>query len=178
MHLMVGIRLVGVKVTSTSASLTATNDAVLELEDRFIPITYTITFNANGPTNPSNRSMKYDDLISNLPTPTFSGYTFKGWFKQNTSNNGDGTRVINGDKNLSETVNATVTLYAKWEATTWTVTYPVNKYGSSKSLTYITGGDPSPKNASALPLTLDEASEPGWSVSRTISTNTAPSTST
>lgn len=41
---------------------------------------YTITFNANGGSvSEASRSVAYASQITNLPTPTRSGYSFKGW---------------------------------------------------------------------------------------------------
>ena len=71
---------------------------------------YIISFNANGGNvNPSSIELYFGDNYGNLPTPTRSGYTFKGWNGKNLFNKnsipsesssyirGDGTLVTNSE---------------------------------------------------------------------------------
>ena len=84
--------------------------------------TYAVHFNVNGGTGTmSNQSFTYDvaqALTANAFTRT--GYRFVGWATNATST------AIYEDKasvsNLTATANATVNLYAKWTANTYTVT--------------------------------------------------------
>ena len=55
-----------------------------------------------------------------LPTPSRTGYTFGGWYKESALTN----KV--GDAGASYTPTANVTLYAKWTANTYTVTLDSN----------------------------------------------------
>ena len=84
-------------------------------------IEYTVTFNANGGTcSETERKIKYEETYQGkdngdgtykygvFPTPTRSGYTFKGWF---TADSG-GTQVLVTD--LIPPSN--VTLHAQWTA--------------------------------------------------------------
>lgn len=93
----------------------------------FSPNTYYVRFNGNGGTGSmSNQTLTYDAaqaLTSNAFTRT--GYTFAGWA---TAADGsvaytDGQSV----SNLSSTQGATVDLYAKWTAKTYTVTLDVDE---------------------------------------------------
>ena len=73
--------------------------------------TYTITFNANGgQTSTSSKKVTYGSTYGDLPVPTYSGYTFLGWYTSATG----GTNVIN-TTNVSITSNQT--LYAQWKVT-------------------------------------------------------------
>jgi len=85
---------------------------------------YTITYNTNGgstvPDLPEQTA-----LPNPLPTPTKSGYTFLGWYYDS-----DFTNEAFADDPLTDDV----TLYAKWELTTYTITYNTNG-GSSVSQT-------------------------------------------
>ena len=66
--------------------------------------TYTITFNANGgQTSTSSKKVTYGSTYGDLPVPTYSGYTFLGWYTSATG----GTNVITSNQ----------TLYAQWKAT-------------------------------------------------------------
>lgn len=55
-----------------------------------------------------------------LPSPTMTGYSFNGWWTANTG----GTKVGNGGAAYTPTGN--VTLYARWTANTYTVSYNMN----------------------------------------------------
>lgn len=87
--------------------------------------TYTVKYNQNTTdtvTNvPSNQTKTYGvNLTLSSNTPTRTGYNFNGW---NTQKDGSGT---NYSKGASYTANASVTLYAKWTAKTYIVTYNQN----------------------------------------------------
>jgi uncharacterized repeat protein (TIGR02543 family) len=97
--------------------------------------TYSVRFDANGGTvYPSENLVTYDSEYGELPTPTRTGYTFEGWF---TSANG-GTKI---DSSTKVAITSTQTLYARWTAQTYTVTFNANGGSvstTSKSVTYDT----------------------------------------
>ncbi len=82
------------------------------------------------------KTVTYDSTYGTLPTPTRTGYTFKGWF---TAASG-GTQVT-ASTTLSSAANQT--LYAQWTGNTYTINYyngatklgsSTHTYGSSKAL--------------------------------------------
>ena len=84
----------------------------------FAPITYTVTYNANGygtapaaTTTDVTRGWK----ITAPATPTDTGYTFGGWFKEEGCTN---AWDFDNDKVATDT-----TLYAKWTANSYDITY-------------------------------------------------------
>ena len=88
-------------------------------------LSYTVTFNANGGTvGTSSVTRNYGVSIGSLPTPSRTGHTFLGWY---TSASG-GSRVYESDA-----VTSSRTLYAHWQANTYTVTFNVNGGDSSCS---------------------------------------------
>jgi len=97
------------------------------------PITYTVTYDGNGATGggTGNSSHTYDiDNTLAANGYTREDYTFDGW---NTNPYGSGTNYNAGERvNLTTTAGATVTLYAKWKTTLYTVTF------------YPDGGSPPP----------------------------------
>ena len=110
-----------------SVSNLASSGGKITIYAQWTPITYTIAFNGNGGTSTmSSVSCTYDSAKT-LPTCTFTktGYSFDGW---NTK--ADGTGISYADKasitNLTSTQGATVTLYAKWKANTYTVAFNSN----------------------------------------------------
>lgn len=82
---------------------------------------YTVSYNANGGSGaPSSQSKYYGKTLTLSSTkPTRTGYTFKGWA---TSSGGSVTYT----SGASYTANASVTLYAVWQANTYTIKYNAN----------------------------------------------------
>lgn len=83
---------------------------------------YKVSYNANGGSGaPSDQTKWYgENLTLSSTKPTRTGYTFAGW---NTNSSGTGTNYSSGG---TYTGNAAVTLYAKWTAITYTVSYNAN----------------------------------------------------
>ena len=87
---------------------------------------YTVTFDANGSTGgtkPSDQTKTHDVtlvLAANTGTLVKTGYTFAGW---NTAADASGTSYAEG---ANYTDNAGDTLYAKWTADTYAVTFDDN----------------------------------------------------
>lgn len=89
---------------------------------------YTIQFDGNGATGGSMNPMSciYDVSYSLTPNVyTRDGYQFLKW---NTKPDGTGDSYENGAtvKNLTTTNNDTVTLYAQWEANSYTIVFDAN----------------------------------------------------
>ena len=82
---------------------------------------YTVKYNANGGSGaPSSQTKWYGTALTLSSTkPTRTGYTFKGWA---TSASGSVAYAAGA----SYTANAAVTLYAVWQALTYTVSYNAN----------------------------------------------------
>lgn len=66
---------------------------------------------------------KYGTAVT-FDTPTKTGYTFLGYF---TNKNGSGTAVTG----ITSTQTGDVTLFAKWEATTYTISYNGNMFSTN-----------------------------------------------
>jgi uncharacterized repeat protein (TIGR02543 family) len=68
---------------------------------------FTVTFDAQGGSvSPSSETVRPGRAVTNLPTPTRSGYTFAGWY---TESNGGGSLFTN-----STTVFQDTEVYANW----------------------------------------------------------------
>lgn len=83
---------------------------------------YTITFNANGGSGaPSKQTKWYGETLTLSSTkPTRTGYIFKGWAASSTATSATWSAGGSYTKNESDT------LYAVWQAKTYTVTYNAN----------------------------------------------------
>lgn len=83
---------------------------------------YKVSYNANGGSGAPSAQTKWhgETLKLQTGTPTRTGYNFSGW---NTKSDGSGTSYAAG---ANYTGNAAVTLYAKWTAITYTVSYNAN----------------------------------------------------
>ena len=96
--------------------------------------TYTVYFNANGGSiSTVSRSVAYMSQYGDLPVPVREGYTFKGWY----------TNVDGGEQRTNAhyyDIADNQTLYARWQANTYTVYFNANG-GSisivSKSVAYM-----------------------------------------
>lgn len=82
---------------------------------------YTVKYNANGGSGAPSSQTKYygKSLTLSKTKPTRTGYTFKGWA---TSSSGS----VAYASGASYTANAAVTLYAVWQANTYTIKYNAN----------------------------------------------------
>ena len=92
---------------------------------------YTISYNANGGSGAPGSQTKYYGKTLKLSTtkPTRTGYTFKGWSKSSTGS-------VAFAAGASYTTNASDTLYAVWEANTYTVNLDANGgSGGTESVT-------------------------------------------
>ena len=77
--------------------------------------TYTLTFNANGGSvSPTSQTVTYDSTYT-LPTPTWAGHTFSGWY------NGS-TKITSGTWKTT----SNMTLTAKWDSVDYTISYTLN----------------------------------------------------
>jgi len=116
-----------------STDLRTTNGTVT-LYAQWMPVTYTVSYNANAATGgsaPSSQTKTYGRdlaLQSNTGSLSRTGYTFAGW---NTSSTGDGAGYGAGATLSTDllTENGTVTLYARWMPLTYTISYHPNLAG-------------------------------------------------
>ena len=86
--------------------------------------TYTVTLDANGGTvNPDEITVTYGGTYGTIPTPTRTGYTFDGWFINETE--------IEGTTTVSTASDHTLT--AHWTVNTHTLTYDYGTNGGQVS---------------------------------------------
>ncbi|MBO5870134.1 MAG: InlB B-repeat-containing protein [Clostridia bacterium] len=87
----------------------------------------TVTYDANGGSvNTGSKSAYVSETYGTLPTPTRTGYTFDGWYSDKTG----GVKVSS-----STTINtpSNHTLYARWKANEYTLTFDANGGTSAPS---------------------------------------------
>lgn len=120
---------------------------------------YTIKFNANGGTvSKTSITVAKNAAYGTLPTPTRSGYSFKGWYTAKTG----GTKVSSTTK-----ATASCTMYAQWTKSTgktYTITLNANGGRVSPSTKKVAQNE----NYGELPVpTRDGYLFDGWYTSRT-----------
>ncbi len=105
----------------------------IELTALWDAITYSITYHLNGGTNASSNPTSYtvETQTIYLKSPTRKGYTFSGWYTDSYYQN----RIYE----ISKWTVGDLNLYAKWEATEYTITYNLNG-GTNSSLNPICYG--------------------------------------
>ena len=98
----------------------------VEIDVIYQQIDFNLTYNSNGGTSCSSRKVTYNKAFGTLCNPTRTGYTFQGWY-------------LNETPVTASTVNTNynnVTLTAKWTANKYFVIYdcnggtPTNSYSS------------------------------------------------
>lgn len=122
-------------------NLTSASDVTVNLYAVWKQNTYTVSFNANGGSvSQTSKTVTYGNSYGPLPTPTRTGYTFKGWF---TATSG-GTQIT---QTTTANLTANQTLYAQWSVNSYTVTFNANGGSvsqTSKTVTYGSGYGPLP----------------------------------
>lgn len=111
---------------------------------------FTINYHLNGGTNASENPTSYTagDLPITLAAPTREGYTFKGWFDNETLAGEAITEIPAGATGNKD-------LYAKWEENTYTITYHLDEGTNAED-------NPTTFKVSALPITLKDATKAGY----------------
>ena len=88
---------------------------------------------ATGNNSVSSIEVTYDSTYGSLPTPTLTGQTFGGWFREEAF-----TNVVVGTDIVKDT-QSSITLYAKWSQNEYTLKINANG-GEYSGQTTITGG--------------------------------------
>ena len=116
----------------------------------------TIAFDSKGGSSVDERRISQgDSLGDNLPTPTRTGYTFRGWFADSGCT---GDRIYG-----TTTFTSNTTLYAKWEANTYTIKFDANGgAGSMASIDAVYGVE---KKLTSVGFSKSGYDFVGWSTS-------------
>ncbi|MCD7824913.1 MAG: InlB B-repeat-containing protein, partial [Clostridiaceae bacterium] len=149
-------------------NLSSTSGSTVTLYAVWKANSYTVTYDTNGGSGTmSSSTVTYGDVwTASKCSFTKTGYTFAGW---NTKADGSGTAYEAG---LSATCNtaAGYTLYAQWEANTFTIAYDAN--GGSGSMANQTMTYDTEAKLTANAYTRTGYSFQGWSTASSSSTVT------
>ena len=95
-------------------------------------MTYTLTYDLDGGTGVTNHTKVYGTKFTadDLKTPTKNGFTFDGWYN-NSSYTTKLTTSLAFDSSTATFAeigkeNTVATIYAKWSANTYNITYQAN----------------------------------------------------
>ncbi|MDR1343023.1 MAG: InlB B-repeat-containing protein [Prevotellaceae bacterium] len=90
--------------------------ASITLYAKWTPIIYPVAFESNGGGNVAAQQVPYDGKVEEpTPAPTRTGYTLDGWYKE--------AALTSAWNFAGDVVTGATTLYAKWTAITYTVTF-------------------------------------------------------
>lgn len=83
----------------------------------------TVNFNVNGGSSVNAQTVSYESTLGTLPTPSRTGYSFAGWFKESSLTNQVSSSTTLNSSNFSTltTSGLSITLYAKWTTQTFDV---------------------------------------------------------
>ena len=116
---------------------------------------YTIHYDANGGTGTMADQYVFVNVATNLTANSFTrnGHSFDGW---NTAADGNGTDYTDGASvtNLAAS-GSSITLYAKWEAGDYNITYNLN--GGT-----VATNNPTTYNEDTATFTLNNPTKPGY----------------
>jgi len=119
--------------------------------------TYTVTFNSQGGSAVASQTVDYGGKVTKPTDPTREGYAFGGWYKEYGCTN---TWDFNTDTVISD-----VTLYAKWTANNYTVTFNKDDDDAIGSMTAQTIACGSSANLTACAFTKAGYTFAGWATS-------------
>lgn len=111
--------IVSMKYTGTGGSVTVTAKVNVKVNNP----TYEVSFDVNGGTGDCQPiTVEKTKQYGTLPTPSKTGYKFKGWYTAKTGGTQiTATSTVSIDKNI--------TLYAQWEAYKYSITFDANGEG-------------------------------------------------
>lgn len=109
------------KITSASSYVSGTKSSSATSVSVPAKPSYTVSYNANGGSGAPGSQTKWygTNLTLSSTKPSRSGYSFQGWATSASGN-------VAYQPGASYTSNSSVTLYAKWKANTYTVSYNAN----------------------------------------------------
>ncbi len=100
----------------------------------YTPKTFSVIFNANGGSvGTQSKTVTYNAKYGDLPTPTYTGYKFLGWYTSQTG----GSQITN---NTNVTITGNQTLFAHWERNAVTVTLYADNQPYNTSMSVVGGG--------------------------------------
>ena len=115
------------------------------LESDYI-ITYKLNGGTNAPENPASYNVETETIT--LKDPVKTGYTFAGWYKAEDFTGGAVTKITQGST-------GNITLYAKWELVSYTITYELNDGTNAPE-------NPAGYNVETETITLKDPVKPGY----------------
>ena len=84
---------------------------------------FTVTFKYKNGDSDTTKKVTYASTYGNLPEPEWTGYSFNGWYTEETN----GVKIISS---TPVTITSDQTLYAHWDANSYTVTLEPGTNGS------------------------------------------------
>ncbi len=106
-----------VEITNTTSVEITSNVTLLA---KYVANKYVVNFDANsGNVSTASKEVTYANSYGELPTSTKTGYTFTGWYTDKTG----GSKV---DNTTSVSIAGEHTLYAHWQANSYTITFNSN----------------------------------------------------
>ena len=116
--------------------------------------TYTVTFDSQGGSVVSSQTVDHGGKATEPTVPTKAGHTFGGWYKESGC-----TNVWDFP---TDTVTADVTLFAKWTANNYTITFDENDAEATGTMTAQTIASGSTANLTVCGFTKTGWAFDGW----------------
>ena len=136
----------GVAVTGIAQGSTGNITLYAKWESVSYTITYELNGGTNAPENPAGYNVETETIT--LKEPVKTGYTFADWYKAEDFTGNAVTEIVQG-------TTGNITLYAKWELVSYTITYELDG-GTNAS------ENPPSYNVETETITLKDPAKPGY----------------
>lgn len=118
-------------------TLYSEGNGVLTIEAQWIPKVSTIIFDScGGSVYGPKEGVQYGDALTNMPIPTRIGYTFGGWYADEEYIGTVYQDTVIWDLDIPNNYAPTITLYAKWTPTIYSIIYDSNGGSGVSNRTY------------------------------------------
>lgn len=114
------------------------------------PETRKVTFNSNGGSDVSAQNVLLNEKVTEPPVPSLEGHMFAGWYKEDS--------LLSRWNFASDIVTDDISLYAKWDANTYSVSFDSNG-GSAVTMQTVSHGQ---KAFEPISMTRQGHSFAGW----------------
>ena len=118
-------------------STTCLGSGNITIEAQWIPKVSTIIFDScGGSAYGPKEGVQYGDALTNMPIPTRIGYTFGGWYADEEYIGTVYQDTVIWDLDIPNNYAPTITLYAKWTPTIYSIIYDSNGGSGVSNRTY------------------------------------------
>ncbi len=124
-------------ITPYNYSISKEGNSNITITAQWIVKKSTISFNSNGGSSCNNlTNVLFGSSLTNISTPTKTGYTFMGWYADQNFTVGPYKNGNIWDQDINGATSPTIYLYAKWDQTIYSVSFDEDGGTTTENITY------------------------------------------